>query len=115
VARTASLTTPSASDDQSRSRDTRPPSRASNAAAKASPPARARGNDASGSASLASVSRPTFSKNKGSTSFTRSTIAPMTSRASCGVSPALSIRCRRCSTSPETVCTIDVKAAIGMT
>ena len=34
----------------------------------------------------------------------------MTSRASCGVSPVFTIRCRRCSTMPDTVCTIDVKA-----
>ena len=68
--------------DQSRSRETRPPSRASKAAANPSPPARGRGNAASGSVVSGRVSRPTFSKNIGSTAFTRSTIAPMTICAS---------------------------------
>mgnify|MGYP003449262342 CR=1 FL=1 len=40
-------------------------------------------------------------------------MAPITIRASYGVSPAFIIRCRRCSTSPDTVCTIEVKAATG--
>ena len=32
-----------------------------------------------------------------------------------GVSPVFTIRCSRCSTMPEMVCTIEVNAAMGMT
>jgi len=56
-----------------------------------------------------------LSKNSGSHSRTRRTISSTTTRASYGVSPLFTIRSSRCSTMPDTVCTIDVKAAIGMT
>ena len=115
MARSASATTRSAPADQSRKRDTRLPRRRSNSAANASPPARGAGNASSGSASRSKVSKPTFSKNIGSTSFTRSTIAPITMAASYGTSPAFNMRWRRCSTMPDTVCTIEVNAPIGMT
>ena len=42
-------------------------------------------------------------------------MAPMTIAASYGTSPAFSMRLRRCRTMPETVCTIDVNAPIGIT
>ena len=44
-----------------------------------------------------------------------STIAPITSRASCGVSEACAIRIRRYSVIPEMVWTIAVNAASGIT
>ena len=40
---------------------------------------------------------------------------PMTSDASCGVSPAALIRRSLCSVMPEIVCTIEVNAPIGIT
>ena len=58
---------------------------------------------------------PTFSKKSGSHSLTSRTISEMTMRASYGASPVCIIRCRRCSTMPDTVWTIEVKAPIGMT
>ena len=51
------------------------------------------------------------SKNCGSISRTRATISPITTRASLGVSLAADMRHNRCSTMPETVCTIVVKCA----
>ena len=48
-------------------------------------------------------------------SFTSRTISPITSRASCGASPAAAMRRSRWSVMPETVWTIDVNAAIGIT
>ena len=60
-------------------------------------------------------SQPTFSKNSGSISRTRATIRPMTSAASCGVSPAAAMRRSRCSVMPDTVWTIEVNAPSGMT
>ena len=55
------------------------------------------------------------SKNCGSTSRTRSTISPITRRASEGVSLAAVVRQRRCRTIPEIVCTMAVNAATGRT
>ena len=51
----------------------------------------------------------------GSTSRTRATISPITARASVGVSDAACMRHRRCSTMPESVCTMVVAAATGKT
>ena len=100
----------------SRSRDQRPFSRASNSAAKRSPPPRGRGNVASGTSS--SVDRRRARPSRRSRDPTPSPAAPsraMTRRASYGASPVFIIRCRRCRTMPETVCTIEVNAAIGIT
>ena len=55
------------------------------------------------------------SKNAGSSCFTSPTIASTTARVSAGASPVRIMRYRRCSTMPETVCTIEVKAATGIT
>ena len=45
----------------------------------------------------------------------RPTIAVTTRTFSAGVSPVRIIRYRRCSTIPDTVCTMDVNAATGIT
>ena len=58
---------------------------------------------------------PTRSKNAGSTSRTASTMAETTATVSRGQSPVRIIRHSRCSTMPETVCTIEVKAPTGIT
>ncbi len=42
-------------------------------------------------------------------------MASTTARDSRGVSPVRIIRCRRCRTMPETVWTMEVKAATGIT
>ena len=55
------------------------------------------------------------SKKAGSFPLTRPTIASTTARVSAGASPVRIIRCRRCRTMPDTVWTIEVKAATGMT
>jgi hypothetical protein len=55
------------------------------------------------------------SKKAGSSCFTSSTIVSTTARVSAGASPVRIMRWSRCSTIPLSVCTIEVKAAIGIT
>jgi hypothetical protein len=47
--------------------------------------------------------------------LTRRTIWEITWQVSYGESPVFTMRYSRCSTMPDTVCTIDVNAAIGIT
>ena len=55
------------------------------------------------------------SKKSASSFRTRSTMASTTARDSLGVSPVSIIRCRRWRTMPDTVWTMEVNAATGIT
>ena len=55
------------------------------------------------------------SKNCGSCAFTAATIAATTPAVSCGASPEAAIRHSRYNVIPETVCTMAVNAASGIT
>ena len=115
TARTASAVVSGPLAVQSTSSDVRSPSCASRRVACASPSARTSGQRVSITSAAESGPWPTLSKKSGSSARTWSTIAVTTAAASVGVSPVRIIRCRRWSTMPDTVCTIEVKAATGMT